>query len=343
MNKLFTYASIAFVSVSLVFSSCGSHGTADAPDVSNIEVPYTSYAFYKDFAAIDTTHIAAGLMQLKSKYPEFTDFYLDTIVKFGYQGKYNDTNALMHDFLTYKDYKGLLDTVNKAFPDTKKYDDWLKKSFAYLRYYDSTFEIPQHIYYYVSGLNGMATVFQSDKNMGIGLDMFLGRDFMPYAQIGVSNYATIRMTDENIPVWVAQAIYDDKYRFNPEDKDLLNLMILKGKEMYFVEKLTPYLKPEIRFGFTKEQLDWCKKNEALMYNFLVQNQLLFDKNLQKTLRYVNDGPTAAGMPAESPGNIGSYMGWVIVKQYMDKHPISMHQLLETKDAQAILQGADYKP
>jgi hypothetical protein len=343
MNKIFLYTTLIIVAVTMTLSSCSNKGTADAPDVSKINIPYKSYAFYKDFAAVDPNHIAAGLGQLKNKYPAFTDFYLDTLIGFGYHHQYNDTNKMMHDFLTLKDYRSLLDTVTKAFPDTKKYDEWLKQSFCYLHYYDSTFDVPYNVYYFVSGLNGKVTALKSATEIGIGLDLFLGRDYLPYKQLSIPDYATIRMTDDNMPVWVMKAIYEDKYPLKSDDKDLLYLMIQSGKEMYFVEKTTPYMSEELRFGFTKAQMDWCKKNEATAYNFLLQNQLLFDKNLQKTLRYVNDGPSSAGMPMESPGNIGSYLGWVIVKHYMDKHPISMHQLLEMTDAQQILTGANYKP
>jgi hypothetical protein len=343
MKKISIILGIALLSLSIIFSSCQGDEHKEAADVSSIKISYTSYSFYKDFAALDVNHVANGLEKMKSKYPEFLDFYLDTLVGFGYHHQYNDTNQMMKDFLTMKDYRELLDTVTRAFPDTKKYDDWLKQTFQYIKHYDSSFAVPEHVYYFVSYLNGMTAVLQSDKNMGIGLDMFLGRDFVPYKQLNISDYATIRMTDDNIPVWVAKALYEDKYPFEADDNDLLNLMIQRGKELYFLENVTPFLNDEVRFGFTREQMEWCKKNEALIYNFFIQNKLLFEKNLQKTMRYVSDGPSSAGMPVESPGNTGSFIGWIIVKKYAEQNKVSVHDLLETKDAQKILEGAKYKP
>jgi hypothetical protein len=343
MKKIIPILGITLLSLSIIFSSCKGDEKKEVTDVSSIKIEYASYPFYKDFAALDVNHVASGLEKMKSKYPDFLDFYLDTLVGFGYHHQYNDTNQMMKDFLTMKDYRELLDTVTKAFPDTKKYDDWLKQTFQYIRHYDSSFAVPEHVYYFVSYLNGMTAVLQSDKNIGIGLDMFLGRDFVPYKQLNISDYATIRMTDDNIPVWVAKSLYEDKYPFEADDKDLLNLLIQRGKELYFLEKVTPFLKDEVRFGFTPEQIEWCKKNEALIYNFFIQNKLLFEKNLQKTMRYVSDGPSSAGMPVESPGNTGSFIGWIIVKKYAEQNKVSMHDLLETKDAQKILEGAKYKP
>lgn len=345
MKKISASLSIVCLALCALFTSCndGKKEQAAEADISSVKIAYTSYPFYKDFAALDVNHVATGLENLKKKYPEFTDFYLDTLVGFGFHHQYNDTNTMMKDFLTMKDYRSLLDTVTKAFPDTKKYDDWLQQTFKYIKQYDNSIEVPEHVYYFVSYLNGMTAVIQNEKNIGVGLDMFLGRDFFPYKQLNISDYATIRMTDDNIPVWVAKALYADKYPFIADDQDLLNLMIQRGKELYFLEKVTPYLKDEVRFGFTPEQLTWCKKNEALIYNFLTGNKLLFEKNLQKTMRYVSDGPSSAGMPNDSPGNTASFIGWIIVKRYAEQNKVSMHDLLETKDAQKILEGARYKP
>jgi hypothetical protein len=327
----------------LFSASCSTNEEKDAPDVSGIHIPYQSYAFYKDFSKLNPNDIAAGLQQLKAKYPEFADFYLDSLIGFGYYGNYAQRIPMMDSFLLQKDYRSLLDTVNMAFPDTKQYDEWLKKSFRYLAYYDSTFDIPERVYYFVSGLSGIPAELQNDKSVGIGLDYYLGRDFLPYAQIGIPTYATVRFTDKNIPIWLGRAVYGDKYPFNPTDKDLLDMIIQRGKELYFLEKFAPYLEDEVKFGFTKEQLDWCRKNESMVYNFFIGNNLLFDKSLQKTLRYVNDGPSSAGMPPESPGNTGSYIGWRIVKKYMEHNAVSMHELLEMKDAQKILNDSGYKP
>ncbi len=328
-----------------ILSSCGGGAGQKAPDVSKVEVPYKAYPFYRDFAAIDTGHIAEGLTRLKAKYPEFLDFYLDTLISSGTHGHYTDTNRFLKSFLTYKDYRDLFDTVDKAFPDTKSYDEQLKAVFRYTRYYDSSFTVPEHVYYFVSGLNLYTAVTHNEKDLCIGLDMFLGRDFEPYARVQIPEYATIRFTPENIPVWAARAIYNSKYPWNPENQNLLELMIQRGKEIYFLEKVLPGLKPELLLGFTPEQLKWCNENEALIYNFFYQSKssLLFEKDMQKIMRFVTDGPTTGGMPNDSPGNTGSYIGWHIVRRYAEQTKSAMPEVLAAKDARQILQAAQYKP
>jgi hypothetical protein len=315
----------------------------DTVDLSDIQLPYQSFDLYKDVINIDVQHIGSSLENIKKKYPDFTDFYLDTLLGVGFHGQYSDTNSMMDSLLIMKDYRNLLDTVKLAFPNTKKYDEALQKTFKYIKYYDSTCVVPQKIYYFVSYLNGMSAVIQNDQTMGIGLDMYLGRNYLPYQQLSIPAYATLRMTDVNIPVWAARAIFQDQYPFYTDNEDLLSLMIQKGKELFFLEKVNPFIEESLRMGFTKEQLEWCNKNQAAIYNYFQVQQLLYSKVLQKTMRYVLDGPSAVGMPPESPGNVGSYIGLQIIKAYADNSKASVIEILKEKDYQKIFKSANYKP
>jgi hypothetical protein len=61
-------------------------------------------------------------------------------------------------------------------------------------------------------------------------------------------------------------------------------------------------------------------------------------------KFVNDGPTTNGFPKESPGNIGQFIGWQIVKSFMNTHPdSSLHYLMNEKDLIRIFNDAKYKP
>jgi uncharacterized protein YjaZ len=50
------------------------------------------------------------------------------------------------------------------------------------------------------------------------------------------------------------------------------------------------------------------------------------------------------MPAEAPGMIGVWVGWQIVKKYMELHPkTSLEDLFRMTDGRVILEGSKYKP
>src|SRR4051812_11880915 len=73
----------------LGFGSCKNHN--DAPDVSDVKISLNTRRLDMDLAALDTNNLAQGLQTLKGKYPDFLDFYLDTVMGFSIEGRYADT------------------------------------------------------------------------------------------------------------------------------------------------------------------------------------------------------------------------------------------------------------
>ncbi|HET8573928.1 MAG TPA: hypothetical protein VFL76_08660 [Edaphocola sp.] len=338
--KFFTRSISAIVIFMTVMgaAACSSdHGRHD-----DVRIRYQSYPFYKDFAAVDTQHVGRSLERLKARYPQFLDFYLDTVLSLNTGGRYTDTNKVLNSLLTYKDYRHLFDTVQQVFPNTEAQDAAIKAAFKNMKYYDPVFKIPSKVYYFISYLH-LSAFTTSDTVLGIGLDMFLGRDFSPYGSVGIPGYATIRFTKENIPVWACQVVYENRFPFDPEGKDLLALMIEKGKEIYFLKKCLPDVPEKLLLGFTDDQMAWCRKNEVAIYNFFIQQKLFYQTRLQEIMRYVMDGPNTPGFPPEAPGNLGTYIGWKIVESYAANHGGSLEEVLQSKNPQQVLQEAAYKP
>lgn len=327
-------------------AACGE--ATKGPDVSGIQVDLQTRRLDRDLAALDTAHLAQGLLQLKTKYPDFLDFYLDTVLGYQVRGNYSDTTSGirdgLHTFLTHKDYRDLFDTVARHFPDTKGIDKDLAEGFRHLKYYHPAFRVPS-VVYFVCGLTDLrATLPQRDGLVGIGLDMYLGEHYPHYASVGIPAYMTFQLRPEYAPVNVFRILYQNDHPFITEGRNLLDLMIQRGKEQYYLSRILPFVPDSTRLGFRQQQLKWCNDNEALIYNFFMKDQLLYETNWQKILRYVNEGPVAAGMPAESPGNVGTWLGWQIVQAYMKQHPdLKMDELFAVQDSQQILQEARYKP
>ena len=50
------------------------------------------------------------------------------------------------------------------------------------------------------------------------------------------------------------------------------------------------------------------------------------------------------MPPESPGKTAVWVGWQIVRKFMEKNPdTSIEELMKMQDGQMFLQKAGYKP
>lgn len=342
-----TYIKRSIIVMMAFFVSLGCGGD-HTPDVSDIQVNLNSQRLDKDLYNLDTNNLAAGLQQLQQKYPDFLGFYLDTVMGFGINRMYVDTNSGiqkgLRTFLTHEDYRGVFDTVLAHYPDEESINKELVKGFKYLKHYFPTYDEPE-IIYLVTGLNNYGALTYGSNTLGIGLDMFLGADYPFYKSVGIPEYFSRQLNENYIPVAVFRTVYRERRPFDIEGNNLLHMMIQSGKEMYFISKVLPYLDEHTRLAYTKEQLEWCQQNEALVYDFFVREELFYEKNLQKILRYVMDGPSATGMPSESPGNIGSWLGLQIVNAYVKEHPeMSLIEILDDEtDPQSFLQQSKYKP
>ena len=81
-----------------------------------------------------------------------------------------------------------------------------------------------------------------------------------------------------------------------------------------------------------------------MWNYIVENKLLFSSQRMNMVRYINDAPSTTGFPPESPGRTGIWLGWQIVRTYMDRHPeISLPELMNNMDFRGILNESKYFP
>lgn len=344
LSKAGSWLCIAMVGM-ITLAGCNSG--EQVPDVSGIKVNLQTQRFDRDLSQLDTNNMGAGLKGLEQKYPYFLNFFLDTLMRFEIKGNYSDSTpgikAGLRVFLTNKDYKGLFDSVNKHFPATRGLEEQLTKGFQYMTYYYPQYKVP-HVVYFISWLNNWAAFTLNDNTLGIGLDMFLGDKYPFYKSVGLPEYMNTHFRPDYIPVAAFTAIYNDMYPFEVDGKNLLNMIIQKGKQQYFLKKVLPFVADSTRYGYTQKQLDWCKNNEGEVYNFFVREGLFYETNWQKILRYVNDGPNSTGMPPQSPGNIGSWLGYQIVAAYMKEHPkTTLDQLFKNGNEQQFLQESRYKP
>jgi hypothetical protein len=62
------------------------------------------------------------------------------------------------------------------------------------------------------------------------------------------------------------------------------------------------------------------------------------------MKYTSDGPFTSVLSKQAPARIGHWVGWQIIRQYMNNNPdVSLEQLMQENDAQAILKKSKYKP
>lgn len=283
----------------------------------------------------------SAVIALANKYPGFFDLYTYRVIQIGGLG-----DSLFFDRLQYFMTDSMISEIGKktdeVFADTKEIERELKDAFKYYQHHFPDKEIPA-VYFYISGFN--QSVVTAEKIIGVSLDKYLGRDCEWYKQLSSTpQYKIANMHKLKIPSDLAYAWGVTEFENTGKTTTLLDNMIYQGKLLYFVDALLPKTQDSLKIGYTALQLDWCKKNEAQMWSQLIEHKMLYSNNRMDIVRYTNPSPTTSGFPLESPGRTGVWIGWQIVRQYMQKHPeIKLIDLMQNNDHQQILNDSKYFP
>lgn len=318
-------------------SSCSNPEDKNIQDI-KIDVSFSD--LHLDLANLDTHNVPASVRHLQEKYGHFVPFFLSEIAALDTSRGYSDTMVRM--FFTYKDLRNLHDTVAQVFNNTKDIRQQLTTLFKQIRAQDTSITIPKHVIFYTSGLHHVAFTYK-DTILGIGLDRFFGSGFWPYEAMNYPQYVTRNLIIEHIPLEAAKTIFHNKYGISYEDKNLLDLMIQEGKMLYFLRTVLPDFSDEKILGYTPEQLKWCAENEVYIYKFFTDQDLFYEKSPIKIMRYIAPAPTSMGMPDQSPGRTGAYIGYQIIRSYAEKTGKDLYEILHTDNAQEIFNTAKYKP
>ncbi len=327
--------------LAIVFFSCNNE---KEPDVSGIKIELATSRFEQDLFSLDTNNLAPQLDQLISKYPSFGENFLSLVLNVDPRWPADTAISYVKGFISA--YRNLYDTSAKVFSSFKPYENEIKKGLQFLNHYFPAYKTPKKIITYIGPLDGFGDILTEDA-LVVGLHHHLGKNFSMYKQSIVqevyAGYISRRFEPEYIAVNAMKNMVLDMYPEKNEEASLVIQMVEKGKRLYVLNKLLPAKDEYMLIGYTKEQLVACYKNEARIWNLFTQNELLqtIDNNVIKN--YIGEGPKTQELGEDSPGNIGSFLGWQIVKKYMSKNKgINLQQLMNTP-AETIFTEAKYKP
>jgi hypothetical protein len=187
-----------------------------------------------------------------------------------------------------------------------------------------------------------------DYGIAVGLQQFAGSYFSVYqsaeAQEMFPLYISRRFSREYITSNCFKAVVLDLFPDQSTGKPLIEQMVEKGKQWYLLDKFLPDSPDSVKTGYTQEQLAWCNENEGMIWSYLVKNEDLNSINPVVIQTYIGEGPFTQGFPQDySPGNIGPWIGWKIIKKFVSKKPdLSPGEVMKTP-AREIINEAKYKP
>lgn len=329
------------------FLSC--NNKRNIPDVSGIKVDISVKRFDKDFFSIDSNNVAPGLNQLQDKYPALTKIFLQNVLGLDSASTLIGTKHFMSA------NQSIYDSVKAVFGDNSLPEKDFKKAFQFVKYYFPNYKLPD-IVTIVGPINALAKLgneltpdFLGTDFLGISLQFYLGKDFSLYKEpFFIDNIApqfrSRRFSKEYIVADAMKLIVDDLFPDKSAGKSLIDQMIEKGKQWYLLDKFLPETADSLKTGYTQQQLDWCEENEGMIWSTIIGNEDLNTIDPVTIETYIGEGPFTQGFSEKySPGNLGQWIGWQIVKKLAKENPDMKLSDIMLMDPQKILSEAKYKP
>ena len=269
-----------------------------------------------------------NLPDLKKAYPfMFSEKYQDSF----WISKISDTLQ-----------KHLFKEVEKAFLNIGDTQLEIESLFNHLKYNFPEF-YPPRVITTTSDVDYRNRVIVTDTIAVIALDTYLGTNHEFYENI--PKYIREDLKKEQIVVDLAIA-YAEKYIYQPQNKTFLDEMIYFGKQLYFTDVMIPFKSEAARIGYTQEQLDWATTNESYIWRYFVERELLFSTDIKLSGRFITPAPFSKfyleDIDSESPGRLGQYIGWQIVRAYMERNDDSLKEML-LKSPEEIFNNSKFKP
>lgn len=325
----------------LVYSCTG----RKVPDVSAIKFDFQAQRFEQDFFAIDTNHLDLSLQQLKQKYPGFLRDFIFNILALPSQP--DSIKAVENQVVSFvKSYRPLKVSADRIFTNFADVQSQVKTGLQFVKYYFPSYKLPSKLITFIGPINSYGNILTTDA-LAVGLQLYMGKNYSFYqseaGQELYPSYISRRFEKDYIPVNCIKTIVDDIFPDNNAGRPLIEQMVQSGKRLYLLDQFMATSADTLKTGYTKNQLDGCYKNESTIWSYFVQNDLLYVTDPSLVKDYMNDAPITQAFGAESPGLIGQFVGWQIVKKWMRKNEkVTLQKLIET-NPKTIFMQARYKP
>lgn len=235
--------------------------------------------------------------------------------------------------------------LNKAvaatFPRLEETESELERLFQHIKYYFPEQTIPK-VVTLISDVDYRNQVVWTDTLMLVALDTYLGMDHPLY--VGVQDYIKKEMREELIVVDAAEA-FAQTIIPRPASRSFVAHMIYYGKILYLKDLLLPFKTDAQKMIYLPEEMEWAEANEDQIWRYFVERELLYSSNAELQTRFLFPAPFSKfflELDAEAPPRLGQYLGWQIVKQYMEKNEVSVSKMIRA-DAETIFKKSNYKP
>lgn len=249
--------------------------------------------------------------------------------------------SYLNQFLANEDMLELGRQMDSVHQDLSGFEKSLAEALAYYNFY---FNLDQQydVYYVNSGFN--AGAFYNKGTILMGLDMYLGKENSLLKRLPPDRFAQY-IKDKMEPEFMVgdvliQAIAEQAYQ-EPPKANMLEYMIAYGKIQYLLDLCMPYTADHIKMRYSPEEWEYASKSEDEIWKFIVREKYLYSNEYDKYNAWFSIGPFTSPLAQDSPDRIGTFMGWMMMRNFMEQHPdLTVKEIINLK-SEAILK--EYNP
>ena len=326
-------------SIILVLSVASCRENKLEVDVSNINAEVDIHRFDRQLFDWSIRSFRQEAPALIERYPDFYRHYFEDVIGIG-----PADDSLLYGsirlFTSDPSIQELHEAVEGNFNSLEDIEVQLESAWKHYKYYFPESEVPKHISFL--GVLG-ANVMVMDDEVGIGLDAYLGSDEEIYELAQVPKFLRKKMIPERIAPDVIHGWMETEFVLEEKRPTLLEVIVHEGRILYALDACFPRMEDSLKIGYTGSQMEWAQTYEQNVWTFFIDKELLFKNDFETLNKYVSDGPFTTGFAKDSPARMGVYIGWQMVRSYMEHHPEkNLKDLMDINDAQEILSNSKYK-
>lgn len=237
-------------------------------------------------------------------------------------------------------WRELYGEVQKKYANFEPVQKELETLFKHIKYNFPKTKTPKVITV-ISEMDYNNKVIYTDSLLIISLELYLGKEHKFYQ---FPKYLKQNFEQKQIMPDVVSSFSINKIA-SVTDKTLLSQMIYFGKQLYLKDLLLPDYSDADKMGYTPAQIAWCEENESYMWRYLLENEMLYSDDSKLGNRFINPAPFSKfylEIDNESPGRVGAWIGWQIVRSYVKNNDVPIEKLLKM-NAKEIFEKSKYKP
>lgn len=289
------------------------------------ELPKVSFELIR-FEQLFFGDLDTPLEQLKSQYPYFFPSQTPDLV---WQTKRTDSLQ-----------QALYQATLPLFKDDLK--QRTANVLQHAKYYFPKQKLPKKVITLLTDVDYSLRAVDADSLLLISIDTYLGASHPLYE--GIPQYIKNKLTSTHLEAALIDAL---SHRYVPKTtgRAFLDRMVVHGKRLLLHDFFAPKVSAHLHIQYTQEQWDWATAHESDVWRYFVDNEFLFSTDENLHFRFLTPSPYSkfySYLDENSPGRIGQWMGYRMVKAYQKRTGASLQEVLAA-NAQKILKKSRYNP